>query len=96
MKNMGAHRGLGWMDAAVCKVLVEDIVKLLLFCRGQGECPGVRELSARCKVNDMVPCLLWWEFVKGFFGEDNSEVMVLDQHHILEGLAFLSLLGLLG
>src|SRR5258707_12077014 len=48
------------MDVAICEVLMEEVVKLLLFCRGQGECPGVRELSPRCKVNGMVPCLLWW------------------------------------
>jgi len=84
------------MDGAICKVLMEEVIKLLLFCRGQGECLGARELSPRCKVNGMVPCLLWWEFIKGFFGEDISEVAVLDWHHILKGLAFLSLLGLLG
>ncbi len=84
------------MDVAIGEVLMEEVVKLLSFCRGQGECPGARELSPRCEVNGMVPCLLWWEFVKGFFGEDISEVLVLGQYHILEGSAFLSLLGLLG
>ena len=84
------------MDVAIHEVLVEEVIELLLFCRGQGEHPGARELSPRCKVNGMVPCLLRWEFIKGFFGEDISEVTVLDWHHILEGLAFLSLLGLLG
>src|SRR5260221_14060296 len=44
----------------------------------------------------MVPCLLQWELVKGFLGEDISEVMVLGQHHVLEGLASLSLLHFLG
>src|SRR5258708_6858644 len=80
------------MDAAICKVLPEEVVKLLLFCRGQGECPGAREFSPRCEINGMVPCLLQWELIKGFFGEDISEVVILGQHHVLEGLAFLSLL----
>ena len=66
------------MDVAIRKVLTEEVIKLLLFCRGQGEHLGARE------------------FIKGFLREDISEVMVLDWHHTLEGLAFLSLLGLLG
>src|SRR5258708_21392762 len=44
----------------------------------------------------MVPCLLWWEFVKGFLREDISEVVVLGQHHVLEGSAYLSFLCFLG
>src|SRR5258708_27838937 len=84
------------MDVAICKVLLEEVVKLLLFCRGQGECLGVREFSPRCEINGMVPCLLWWELVKGLLGEDISEVMVLGWHHVLEGLASLSLLRFLG
>src|SRR6266436_3165512 len=79
-EHRGSHRGLGWMDAAIHKVLPEEVVKLLLFCRGQGEHPGAREFSPRCEVNGMVPCLLWWELIKGFLGEDISEVMVLGQH----------------
>src|SRR5260370_13389220 len=49
------------MDAAVRKVLPEEVVKLLLFCRGQGEHLGAREFSPRCEINGMVPCLLQWE-----------------------------------
>ena len=78
------------------KVLPEEVIKLLLFCRGQGEHLGVREFSPRCEINGMVPCLLQWELVKGFLGEDISEVVVLGWHHVLGELAFLSLLHLLG
>src|SRR5258708_9260457 len=60
------------------------------------ECLGAREFSPRCEINGMVPCLLWWELVKGFLGEDISEVVILGQHHVLKGLAFLSLLCFLG
>src|SRR5258707_10523649 len=95
-EHRGSHRGLGWMDAAVRKVLPEEVVKLLLFCRGQGECLGAREFSPRCEINGMVPCLPQWELIKGFLGEDISEVMVLGQHHVLGGSAFLSLLHFLG
>jgi len=95
-EHRGSHRGLGWMDAAICKVLLEEVIKLLLFCRGQGECLGVREFSPRCEINGVVPCLLQWELVKGFLGEDISEVVVLGQHHVLKGSAFLSLLRFLG
>src|SRR5258708_19141804 len=95
-EHRGSHRGLGWTDAAVRKVLLEEVIKLLLFCRGEGECLGVREFSPRCEINGVVPCLPWWELVKGFLGEDISEVMVFGQHHVLRGSAFLSLLCFLG
>src|SRR5258708_15816397 len=95
-EHRGSHGGLGWMDVAVHKVLLEEVIKLLLFCRGQGEHPGVREFSPGCEINGMVPCLLWWELVKGFLGEDISEVVVLGQHHVFEGSASLSLLHFLG
>src|SRR5260221_6638721 len=95
-EHRGSHGGLGWTDAAICKGLPEEVIKLLLFCRGQVECPGAREFSPRCEINGMVPCLLWWELVKGFLGEGIPEVMVLGQHHVLEGLASLSLLCFLG
>src|SRR6266436_7590501 len=64
--------------------------------QGTGESLGVREFSPRCEINGMVPCLLQWELVKGFLGEDISEVMVLGWHHVLRGSAFLSLLRFLG
>src|SRR5258705_7897421 len=84
------------MDVAIHKVLSEEVVKLLLFCRGQGKHLGVREFSPRCEINGMVPCLLQWELVKGFLGEDISEVVVLGRHHVLGGSAPLSLLSFLG
>src|SRR5258707_12370856 len=84
------------MDVAVRKVLLEEVVKLLLVWRGQGEHLGAREFSPRCEINGVVPCLLQWELVKGFLGEDISEVMVLGQPHVLEGSASLSLLHFLG
>src|SRR5258707_10304814 len=95
-EHRGSHGGLGWMDVAIHKVLPEEVVKLLLFCRGQGECLGVREFSPRCEINGVVPCLPWWELVKGFLGEDISEVVVLGWHHVFKGLASFGLLGFLG
>src|SRR5260221_6356731 len=68
----------------------------LSVLQGTGECPGEREFSPRCEINGVVPCLPWWELVKGFLGEDISEVMVLGQHHVLKGSASLSLLCFLG
>src|SRR5258708_32517226 len=46
-EHRGSHGGLRWTDVAICKVLQEEVVKLLLFCRGQGECLGAREFSPR-------------------------------------------------
>src|SRR5260221_6370701 len=75
---------------------MEEVIRLPLLGRGQGEHSGAREFSSRCEVNHMVPCFPWRELVKGFLGEDISEIKILGQHHILKGLALFDLLGLLG
>ncbi len=75
---------------------MEEIIKLSLFCGGQGEHSGAREFSSRCEVNHMVPCFPWRELVKGFLGEDISEVTILGQYHILKRLALFNFLGPLG
>src|SRR5258708_1072051 len=31
-EHSGSHRGLGWMDAAICNVLLAKVINLLLFC----------------------------------------------------------------
>src|SRR5258708_35737660 len=46
-EHRGSHRGLGWTDVAIHKVLLEEVVKLFLFCGGQGERLGAREFSPR-------------------------------------------------
>ena len=84
------------MDAAILKVFTEEVIKLPLLSRGQGECSGAREFSSRCEVNHMVPCFSWRELINGFLGEDISEVTILSWHHILERSAFFDFLGLLG
>ena len=76
------------MDAAICKVLMEEVVKLLLFCQRQGEHPRAGEFGPRCEVYGMVPCLLWGELIKGLLGEDITKVMVWLQYHVLKGSAF--------
>ena len=38
-EHRGSHGGLGQMDVAICKVLAEEVIKLFLFCQGQGGCP---------------------------------------------------------
>ena len=83
------------MDAAIHEVLAEEVVKLSLFCGGQGECLEVREFSSGCEINHVVPCFPWGELIKGFLGEDVSEVVILSWHYILERLAFFDFLGLL-
>ncbi len=75
---------------------MEEIIKLSLFCGGQGEHSGAREFSSGHEVNHVVPCFLWRELIKGFLGEDISEVTILSWHHILERSAFFDFLGLLG
>ncbi len=81
---------------AILKVFVEEVIKLPLLSRGQGECSGAREFSSGHEVNCVVPSFPWRELVKGFLGEDISEIEILSQHHILEGSALFDFLGLLG
>src|SRR5258706_13486150 len=64
--------------------------------QGTGGTSGSKGVQSQVRGQCMVPCLLWWEFVKGFLREDISEVMVLGWHHVLEGSAYLSLLRFLG
>ena len=92
----GSHGGFGWADATVCKILLEEVIKLLLFCRREGECPRVREFNSRCEVYGMVPCLSWGELVEGLLREDIAKVVVWLQYHVLKGLAFLGFLTFLG
>src|SRR5258708_36599136 len=95
-EHRGPHRGFGQVDVASLKVFMEVVIKLPLLSRGQGEHSGVREFSSRHEVNRIIPCFPWRELVKGFLGEDVSEVVILSWHHILERLAFFNFLGLLG
>src|SRR5258705_10878328 len=64
------------MDSSVGQILSEECVKLLLFCRGEGECPPSGEFGIRMKLYGVVPCLTRGEMGKGFFGEDVCEVFV--------------------
>src|SRR5258708_1673993 len=74
------HRSSNWrfrqMDSSVGQILSEECVKLLLFCRGEGECPLFGEFGIRMKLYGMVPCLTRGEMGKGFFGEDVCKVFV--------------------
>src|SRR5260370_41095049 len=74
------HRSSNWrfrqMDSSIGQILSEECVKLLLFCRGEGECPPSGEFGIGMKVYGVVPCLTRGEMCKGFFGEDVCEVVV--------------------
>src|SRR5260221_9455072 len=96
MKNTGAPIGDldGWMQPFT-RFSWRKSSSSFCSARDRGR-PGAREFSPRCEINGMVPCLLQWELIKGFLGEDISEVVVLGQHHVLGGPAFLSLLCFLG
>ena len=83
------------MDAAILKVFVEEVIKLPLLSGREGEHSGVEEFSSRCEVDHMVPCFPWGELIKGFPGEDVSEVLILGQYHVLKRSAFSDFLGLL-
>ena len=65
------------MDSSVGQILSEECVKLLLFCRGEGECPPSGEFGIGMELYGVVPCLTRGEMGKGFFGEDVCEVFVV-------------------
>ena len=83
------------MDVAVLKVFMEEVIKLPLLSGGEGEHSGAGEFSSGCEVGCVVPCFLWRELIKGFLGEDVSEVSILGQYHVLERSAFSDFLDLL-
>ena len=64
------------MDSSVGQILSEECIKLLLFCRGEGEHPPSGEFGIGMKLYGVVPCLTRGEMGKGFFGEDVCEVFV--------------------
>src|SRR5260221_3868914 len=74
------HRSSNWrfqqMDSSIGQILSEKCIKLLLFCRGEGECPPSGEFGIRMKLYGMVPCLMRGEMDKGFCGEDICEVFI--------------------
>ena len=61
----------------VGQILSEEHVKLLLFCRGEGERPPSGEFGIRMELYGVVPCLMRGKMGKGFFGEDVCEVFVV-------------------
>src|SRR5258707_9501470 len=64
--------------------------------QGTGGMSGSEGVQSQVRGQWCGPCLPWWELVKGFLREDISEVVVLGWHHVLKGLAYLSLLRFLG
>src|SRR5260221_11746186 len=64
------------MDPSIGQILYEECVKLLLFCRGEGERPPSGEFGIGMKLYGVVPCLTRGEMGKGFFGEDVCKVFV--------------------
>src|SRR5258707_11825888 len=64
------------MDSSVGQILSEECIKLLLFCRGEGEHPPSGVFGIGMKLYGIVPCLTRGEMGKGFFREDICEVFV--------------------
>src|SRR5258706_9502687 len=69
------------MDVAVCKVLPEEVVKLLLFCRGQGECLGepCKWLHPSIQVPYGSPCVLCQE--EGWFTSPCTGLSEVERDH---------------
>ena len=57
------------MDSSVHQILLEELIKFLLFGRGEGECPPSREFGIRVEVEfyGMVPCFVRGEVGEGLF-----------------------------
>src|SRR5258708_21763389 len=73
-EHRSSNRRFRWMDSSIGQILSEECIKLLLFCRGEGEHPPSGEFGIRMKLYGVVPCLMRGEMGKGFFGEDVCEV----------------------
>src|SRR6266481_5826255 len=75
------HRGSDWRlqqaDSSVCQILSEELIKFLLFSRGEGECPPSREFGVRVELYGVVPCFARGEVGEGLFGEDICKVLVV-------------------
>ena len=72
------------MDLSVCQVLSEELIKFLLLCGGEGECPPLGESGIRVELYGMVPCFTRGEVGKGLFREDVCEVLVaLDRKSVV-------------
>src|SRR5260221_8049839 len=75
-EHRSPNRRFQQMDLSIGQILSEECIKLLLFCRGEGEHPPSGEFGIGMKLYGMVPCLARGEMGKGFFGEDICEVFV--------------------
>ena len=52
---------------SVCQVLLEELIKFLLFGGGEGEHPPSREFGIRVKLYGVVPCFARGEVGEGLF-----------------------------
>src|SRR5258707_13366893 len=76
-EHRSSNQRFRWTDSSIGQILSEECVKLLLFCRGEGECPPSGEFGIGMKLYGMVPCLTRGEMGKGFFREDICKVFVV-------------------
>src|SRR5260221_9248049 len=76
-EHRSSNRRFQQTDLSVGQILSEECIKLLLFCRGEGERPPSGEFGIGMKLYGVVPCLTRGEMGKGFFREDICEVFVV-------------------
>src|SRR5258707_1881552 len=76
-EHRSPNRRFQQTDSSIGQILSEECVKLLLFCRGEGECPPSGEFGIGMKLYGMVPCFLRGEMGTGFFREDVCQVFVV-------------------
>ena len=55
------------MDPSIHQILSEELIKFLLFSRGEGERPPSREFGIRVELYGMVPCFARGEVGEGLF-----------------------------
>ena len=73
------------MDSTRCQILLEEEVKLLLFCWRQWIDLAVGVLPFRYQPNGMIPFPGLWETVEGFLGEDTVKFLQVVQNWHVAG-----------
>ncbi len=63
------------MNASICQILSEELIKFLPLCRGE-ESPSPGELGVGMELYGMIPCLMRGRVGEGFLQEDIHEVFV--------------------
>ena len=66
-EHRSSDQRLRWVDSSIHQILSEELIKFLLLCGGEGECPPSGEFGVGVELYGMVPCFVRGEVGEGFF-----------------------------